>query len=462
MERQILHVEIGAFAVEVERVVDPRLAGRPVLLVPAGTAGARVLAASAEARAAGVRSGMALPRALRLARDASVLSPNEPLYRRAASALTDLLGDFSPLIEPTGYGRAFVDLTGTRRLFGSAQDLAARIERDVRQRLRLRTTVGLASNKLVSRVASRLLPPASLCDVFSGSERTFLAPLAIRWLPDLEPATCRTLAELNLRSIGELGALSLPQLALACGPVAARLYRQARGVDESPVRPPERLPAVAVDETLAEDSNDEAAAAAALTALAERVGRLLRGRARAAATLRLRLRYADGVEAVRALRPRAPVHDDFSIREEGLRLLEQVRQRRLRLRYLELRAENLVPASPARDLFGPRREQARRADLCAALDHLRRRHGEGIVRSGARWARRPMQGAGSRRGCHATSLGRHPGPHRVPARELAQRACDGDLRDVPAGLREAAGAPRHPAHDINSLAQRLPERGAPQ
>jgi DNA polymerase-4 len=396
MERQILHVEVSAFAAAVERLADPSLAGRPLLIAPPGAARALVLSASAEARAAGVRRGMPLRQALRLARDAAVVPPNLPLYRRAAAALAELLGGFSPLLEPAGGGRVFLDLTGTRRLFGPAQDLAARLERDIRDRLGLRPTVGLATNKLVSRVATRLLPPASLCDVFPGSERTFLAPLPSVWLPDLEPPARRALADLNLGSIGEVAALSLPQLELACGASAWRLHRQARGVDESPVRPPERSPAVAVDETLAEDTNDEGTAAAVLCALAERAGRALRARRRAAAALRLRLRYSDGGEAERGRRLPRPLHDDRSLWEEAQRLLEQAWKRRLRLRYLELSADPLVEPPPARDLFGPREREARRLDLCAALDRLRGRYGDGVVQAGAcfRLAKAGMDGVG--------------------------------------------------------------------
>jgi DNA polymerase-4 len=329
---------------------------------------------------------MPLAHAVRLVRDAAILPPNEPLYRRVARALCDLLDGFSPLVEPAACGRVFLDLSGTHRLFGPAQDLAARIERDVRARLRLPSTVALASNKLVSRVAARLLPPASLCDVFPGSEQTFLAPLPAGWLPDLEPPTRRALADLNLARVGEVGGLTLPQLALACGPAAPRLYRQARGVDESPVRPPQRLPVVVVDDTLAEDSNDEALVAAALRALAERTGRILRRRGRAAAELRLRLRYSDGVETARTRRLQRPLYDDLSIWEEVCRLLDQTWKRRLRLRYLELSAGDLASPPETRDLFGPRPGEARRLDLCAALDRLRERHGEAIVRSGTCWA----------------------------------------------------------------------------
>jgi len=331
---------------------------------------------------------MLLHQALRRCRDAVVLPPNMPLYRRAARAVSDLMGAFSPLLEPTGYGRAFLDLSGTHRLFGPTQDLAARIERDLRQRLRLSPTVGLASNKLVSRMASRVLPASSLFDVFAGGERPFLEPLPVGWLPELEADTRRALTELNVVRVGELGTLSLSQLTLAFGASGWRLYRQARGLDDSPVRPPENIPRVIAEETLAQDSNDEETVAAVLRLLAERVGRTLRSRRQATAALRLTLHYSDGVPAGCARRPERPLADDFSLWEQAWRLLEHAWKRRSRLRYLELCCEQLVAAEPPRDLFGPRYEEVRRLDLCAALDRLRQRHGEDVVQAGIRWAQK--------------------------------------------------------------------------
>src|SRR3989442_1492227 len=177
MDRSVLHVDIAAFPVAVERVIDRGLRGRPVVVVPPGSARALVLVVSQEAAREGVRAGMPLRVALRCCPGAMGLHPNEALYRRATGAVLALLGGYSPLVEPAAPGQTFLDLTGTARLFGAAQDAAARIRREIETRLRLKPTVGLATSKLVSRVAARGIRPDGPCDVFPGAEAPFLAPL---------------------------------------------------------------------------------------------------------------------------------------------------------------------------------------------------------------------------------------------------------------------------------------------
>src|SRR5207245_11454457 len=169
MLRSVLNVDIAAFPIAVERVIDRGLCGRPVLLAPPGSARARVLVVSQEAAREGVRAGMPLPVALRRCPGAAVLHPNEPLYKRATGAVLALLGGYSPLVEPAAPGQTFLDLTGTARLFGAAQDAAARIRREIETRLRLKPTVGLATSKLVSRVAARGVRPGGVGEVLPGA-----------------------------------------------------------------------------------------------------------------------------------------------------------------------------------------------------------------------------------------------------------------------------------------------------
>src|SRR5712691_6816472 len=276
MSRSVLNVDIAAFPIAVERVIDRGLRGRPVLLAPPGSARAPVLVASQEAAREGVRAGMPLPLALRRCPGAAVLHPNEPLYRRATGAVLALLGGYSPLIEPAAPGQTFLDLTGTSRLFGAAQDAAARIRREIEARLRLQPTVGLATNKLVSRVAARVIRPDGLCDIFPGAEAPFLAPLPVGVLPDARREAREWLEDLAISRVSDLLVLSLPQIRIAFGWRGDRLRRQALGIDDSPVRPPETSPSVMEEETLAEDSNEEAVLLRALLRLCERAGARLR------------------------------------------------------------------------------------------------------------------------------------------------------------------------------------------
>src|SRR5882672_7813934 len=271
MDRSILCVDVPAFPVAVERVVDPRLRGRPVLVAPEGSARALVVAASDEAVREGVWPGMPVAQAVRRCPGAVLRPTDERLYRRAAAAVLGLLGGFTPVIEPSAPGRAFLDLTGTGRLFGRAPDAAARIRREVADRLRLRATVGVAVNKLVSRVAARVIRPDGLYGVFPGSEAEFLAPLPVLLLPRAAAATAEVrFDDLGIARVGDLAALSPAEAGLAFGRRADRLRRQALGQDEAPVRPPSLSPGLFEDETLAEPTNAEADLLRVLLGLCER------------------------------------------------------------------------------------------------------------------------------------------------------------------------------------------------
>ena len=242
---------------------------------------------------------MPLARAIRICRDLTVLPPNEPLIRRASDAILTILSGYSPLLEPAGPGHVFLDMTGTRRLFGEAVNSADRIQREVRERLRLASTLGVASNKLVSRVAARVIRPDRLYDVFPGSEAPFLAPLEVDLLPGLDPPSRETLAELNVERVRDLAALTIFHLRILFGKRAWRFFREARGIDESPVRPPEQAPAVREEETLAEDSNEEAVHREILDRLVVRSAARIRRMGAEARRVAVRIGYADGVESGR-------------------------------------------------------------------------------------------------------------------------------------------------------------------
>jgi DNA polymerase IV len=156
MQRAILYVDPPAFCATVERLVAPALRHRPLAVAPPGAERATVLATSPEAEAAGISRGMAVRLAKKVCPDLVIVPPNPKLYARASRALHELLARWAPVIEPRWYGHAFLDLTGTERLFGPAVEVAARIRREAEERLRLPLWVGVATNKVVSEAATRL------------------------------------------------------------------------------------------------------------------------------------------------------------------------------------------------------------------------------------------------------------------------------------------------------------------
>ena len=382
-ERDVVHLDVAAFAVAVERVCDPRLRGRPVLVAPPTPRGT-VLTASLEARRAGIHRGMPVVRARRIVRDVVVLTPDEPLYARAAAAVRVILGRFTPLVEPAANGRWYLDLTGTRRLFGPPVDAAARLAREVGERLRLPAAVGVAVNKTVSRVAADTAEPAGLLDIAHGDEARFLAPLAAARLPGVAGEVRRTLSDLNIQIVREIAEVGAGRLTMLFGRFGIVLHQRALGIDPTPVRVPDDKPAVAEETTLAEDTNDLHAIEAALFELCRRAGLALRRRKVTAGRLELVLRYADGEKAAARAELRDPADLDLRLFAEGQRLLARALARRVRVRGLSLCAMRLACRPRQLSLFDED-DYRRDASLTAALTRLRTKFGdEAVVHAGRR------------------------------------------------------------------------------
>jgi DNA polymerase-4 len=380
MERRILHLQVPAFPVSVQRVRDPALRGRPVAILARRAARGVVAAISREARDDGVRTGMCLSEARALCRDLTVVPPDPDLQGRARTALARLAAAYSPLVEPTAGGRLFIDLTGTSRLLGTTRDTAVRIQREVASRLSLPCSIGLSSNKLVSGVACHVTPPQELSDVYPGDEASFLSPLPASLLPAVRRIRQRhLLMDLNLRRVTDVAALPLSRLLLAFQGPGYTLFRQSRGQDDAPVRPPALQPEIREDETLARESLDDDTLRSVLFLLVERGGHRLRDTGRRAHTAVLALRTADGQRGWRQVRLPPAVAGDRTLYRRLEPALDALTVRRVRVRWMELTLGGLQARDRQMTLFRDDEDIQDRA-LSSALDRIRRRYGEGAVR----------------------------------------------------------------------------------
>ncbi|NLH49960.1 MAG: DNA polymerase IV [Myxococcales bacterium] len=380
--RHIVCFHVHDFPIEVERIRDRRLRERPVALVPKTGSRAVVVAASREARADGVYEGMPVPLARRYCPKLQILLPDDALYQRAQTAMADVLGRYSPLVEPEAHGRLYIDLTGTRRLLGEAKNAGWKMRREIADRLRLSGDLGLATNKLISRVAGDLVRDG-IWDVLPGGEAPFLAPLPPWHLPGIGAAQARRLLEeLNLRSVGQIAAVDPAHLEMAFGAFGAVLWQRSRGIDPRPVLPPARVPHAMAETLLAEDTNDDRQLAAALWILAEQLGRHLRLRGKLPLALQLTARFSDGRDQTRTVRPAEPSNLDLDLAAVLKPAAAQLFARRVRLRYLRLQAPQLADEDLQRGLFGdsPAREQSRA--LHRAIDRLREKYGDPVIRWG--------------------------------------------------------------------------------
>ena len=384
MIRHILHLRVDGFPVAVERLRDTSLRNRPVVVCSRHSPRSLIFSASREARKEGVCEGLPLTKALRRCRHLVVCPPDEGMYRKAAGEISNVLERYSPLVESGLWGRFYVDMTGTGRLFGDVQDSAFSMRRRVQESVGLESTLGIGSNKLVSGVAARVVEThGDLYAVPSGSEASFLAPFRVQMLPAVRVRKDRAmLEEFNIRIVRQLAGLSILQLTSVFGKRGLLLHRQALGIDERPVRPPASKPFVLEEETLDEDTNDDGVLLGVLFGMMERACRRMRTKGVLPCTIWLHIRYTDGMDITRSLRLRGPVTTDPLLYQKLEPLYLKASFRRQRVRYMSLTFTDLVRPAAQMALFDKPSHSIREEALVSALDRLRGKYGESVVQWG--------------------------------------------------------------------------------
>ena len=355
-----------------------------MIVAPEGALRAAVFDMSEEAFRQGVRKGMPLSRACRLCRDAKLIAPHPDRYERAMQELLKRALPYSPLIEMTDAGgHLFLDTTGTSKLFGPAYDVAWRLRKSLRAELGFDPIWSVAPNKLVAKVATRIVKPDGEYILDEGQEEAFLKPLAVQLLPGLEQDDLLALRDFQLARIGQIHDWSLPQLETAFGRRARFLYESARGIDPSPVLPVgEKQPKVMAEHSFGDDTNDAAILDAILWRLVESVGAELRERRLATRRLGLFLTYSDGARTIRQVAP-APTANDFALFAAAKSTLALAWTRRVRIRHIRLVADKLGFPSGQLDLFEVRREaDERQTRLIASLDRIRGKFGKDAIKLG--------------------------------------------------------------------------------
>ena len=362
MNRSVLFLDPPAFCTTVEGLVAPALRERPVVVAAPGADRATVLALSTEARAAGITRDMPVSRARKLCPDLIIRPPNPELYARASRALDEILRRYAPVIEPKGYGHAFLDLTGTGRLFGPAVDVAARIQHESRERLHLPLAAGVAQNKLVSQAAAEMVKTAGngeqgtgnrvdgLMDVAVGREAAFLEPEAVELLPDLDPRMRTRLDEYQLERIGEIQAISDDDLAAVFGAPGRLLGAHARGIDTRPVLPPAVKAEFRAAHTLGNDSNDLGLIHQILRRLTERLGARLRARHFVARRMTVHLAYTDYATARRSV-PLPLAALDIELWETARQTFAIANQRTVALRAIGVSVDRFLEADLQLELW---------------------------------------------------------------------------------------------------------------
>ena len=295
-EATILHADVDAFFAAVEQRDDPRLRGRPVIV------GAWVvLAASYEAKAHGVRTAMGVARARRLCPKAIVVEPRMSAYVEASRAVYRVFEDTAPLVEGLSIDEAFLDVRGVRRLLGTPTEIAVLLRQEVRDRVGLPITVGIARTKFLAKVASGVAKPDGLLVVPPERELAFLHPLPIERLWGVGPKTAARLNRWGITTVGEVAELAEHTLVSLLGRASGRhLHALAHNLDPRPVRPNRRRGSIGSQRALGRSPTSLADVDASLVGLVDRVTRRMRAADRVGRTVVLRLRFDDFSRATRS------------------------------------------------------------------------------------------------------------------------------------------------------------------
>jgi DNA polymerase-4 len=335
-----------------------------------------VAAASYTARKYGIHSAMPLARARRLCQSAIFLRASHRHYEEFSRRIFNVLREYSPLVEPMSLDEAFVDLTGCLRLHGSLLDTAQQIHDKIREQIGINSSIGIASNKLIAKVASAEVKPRGMLWIISGMERRFLAPLRVSRIPGIGPKSAMELRRMGIHTVAQLEKLPMEWLEQAYGKWGTALYLKARGVCERPViTENEHSRSISRETTLEEDSVDPQFIKSVLSYLVEKAASQLRRDNLYMRSVTLKLRYSDFKTVTRCHTLREFTNDDRIIFHAACSLFMKLFNQRTRVRLIGVSFSSLDRKKFRQaDLF----EQVspeRRDRLFQSIDHIRAKHG---------------------------------------------------------------------------------------
>ena len=330
----ILHVDMDAFYASVEQRDSPELRGKPVIVGGSAEGRGVVCAASYEARKFGVHSAMPAITATRLCPDGIFISPRMSHYATISKQIRDIFGDFTPLIEPLSLDEAFLDVTGSRDLFGEGPQIARQIKDRISEELGLVASVGVAPNKFLAKIASDLEKPDGLVVVDPERIQQFLDPLPVGRLWGVGKVTNSRLAKTGILTIGDLRRLERLTLHDLFGEQGDHLWNLARGIDDRDVVPDRKAKSISHETTFAVDIDDREVLEAWLLELADQLGSRLRRSSKSGRVLHLKVRFSNFQTLTRSLTLDNPTSVTQEIYDAAIELFRQRVDCRLPVRLL--------------------------------------------------------------------------------------------------------------------------------
>jgi DNA polymerase IV len=385
MPRTILHLDLDAFFCAVEEIRDLSLRGKPFAVGGRPDERGVVSSCSYAARAFGVRSAMPMSRALRTCPGLIVVPARHHLYSELSKQVMERLGRLTPLLEQISIDEAFLDLSDLR---DPPERLARDLQTGIRDELGLPSSIGIATNKLVAKIATEVgkkatkgsKPPFALTIVPAGEEASFLAPLPADMLWGVGPKTSARLAELGIHIIGDIARWPEAELTSLFGENGRDLSRHARGIDERPIVTEYEMKSVSQETTFVRDVRDDKMLASTLRDLAEQVGRRLRQSDLAGSTVKLKIRWPDFTTLTRQSTLSQPTDQGEEIASTAATLLRSVRRSGQAVRLIGVGVSHLGPPIRQLSLWDDGGEKSRK--LQEAVDALQEKYGAKVIQKG--------------------------------------------------------------------------------
>ncbi len=399
----ILHLDLDAFFCAVEELHDPSLTGKPFAVGGRPEERGVVASCSYAARAQGVRSAMPMGRALRQCPELIIVPPQRSRYSHMSQQVMDRLHNLAPLVEQISIDEAFVDISDlcpdsniSSRLKVESLDtfesvaagIGRKIQRQIMDELGLPCSVGIASNKLVAKIATETgkkgargsSAPAALTVIEAGREAEFLSPLPVSMLWGVGPKTEEKLSSLGIHTIGQLATAGAENLAALFGENGRQMWHHARGIDERPVSPEHTAKSISQETTFSRDISDDKTLERTLKELSVEVGKNLRREKLAGTTIKIKLRWPDFTTLTRQATLPAATDLDEEIFQTALGLLRKTREPGAPLRLVGVGVSGLGAPARQMELWGAQTEKQRK--IQSVIDDLQARFGDSIIKKG--------------------------------------------------------------------------------
>lgn len=376
MERNIIHLDLDAFFVAVERRNNKALVGRPLIIGGSSRRGV-VAACSYETRQFGVHSAMPMYLALQLCPDAKVISGDMESYSQCSHEVTEIIAEAAPMFEKSSIDEFYIDASGMDRYFGAFQ-WALELQKKINKESGLPISLAMSRNKLVSKVATGEFKPEAKHNVLAGTEQAFLSPLAVEKIPMIGKQTASFLYDMGVRTVATLREMPLKFLMSAFGKNGLSLWNKAHGVDDSPVVPYAEQKSISTECTFEEDTIDVKRLQSILIAMVEKVAFQLREQKKLASCVTVKIRYSNFDTETKQIH--IPyTSSDHILLNTVTELFKRLYNRRMLIRLVGVRLSSLVHGSHQISLFD---DTAESINLYEAIDFIKHKHGvEKLIRA---------------------------------------------------------------------------------